>query len=80
MPCSGCLAIHGVNPNKKKKVKLINMNTLQVKKKGNELKQIEGMFPKNLSSDLSTHKFEAIIQLQDVINSSELDYRSRKNS
>ena len=45
--------------------------------KTNDLKQIEGTFSKNLWNDLNAHKLKGIIQLQDIIKSNELDYRSR---
>ena len=47
-----------------------------IEKQVDKLKQNEGIFPKNLLNDLITYKLKEIIQLQDIIKSNELDFKS----
>ena len=49
--------------------------------KNDQLKQIEGIFLKNLMNDLICHKLKEIVNLQNVIKTDKLHYKSklRKN-
>ena len=44
----------------------------------NKLKQIEGIFPKNLMNNLIRAKLKEIVELQDIINKDDLDYKSKR--
>ena len=46
--------------------------------KNDELKQTEGIFPKNLMIDLIRAKLKEIVNLQDIIKTDELYYKSKR--
>ena len=54
------------------------LKSLNLSNKTDELKQIKGIFPKNLFNDLTTYKSQEIIRLQDVIKSNEVNYKSKR--
>ena len=49
-----------------------SLNYLNVPNKTSELKQIEGIFKKNLLDDLITFRLKEIIRFQDIFKSNEL--------
>ena len=57
---------------------VVSLKSLNLSNKTNELKQIEGIFPKNLLNDLVINKLKKIVQLQDINESNELDYSSKR--
>ena len=64
---------------KKKTQKEVDaLKSLNVSNKIDELKQIQGIFPKNLLNDLTTYKLKEIIQLQNIIKSNNLNYKSKR--
>ena len=46
--------------------------------KNDQLKQIEGIFLKNLMNDLICHKLKEIVNLQNVIKTDKLHYKSKR--
>ena len=46
--------------------------------KDDQLKQIEGIFLKNLMNDLICHKLKEIVNLQNVIETDKLHYKSKR--
>ena len=46
--------------------------------KDDQLKQIEGIFLKNLMNDLICHKLKEIVNLQNVIKTDKLHYKSKR--
>ena len=48
------------------------LKSLDLSKKKHELKQTEGIFPKNMLNDLIINKLKEIIKLQDIIKTDEL--------
>ena len=63
---------------KQTKKQVYALKSLNLSNKTDELKQIKGIFPKNLLNDLTTYKSQEIIRLQDVIKSNELNYKSKR--
>ena len=53
------------------------LKSLKPSNKKDELKQIEGIFPQNLMNDLIRDKFKEIVNLQDIIKTDELHYKSK---
>ena len=43
----------------------------------NKLNQIEGIFPQNLMNDLIRAKLKEIVELQDIINKDDTNYKSK---
>ena len=54
------------------------LKSLKLSNKKDELKQIEGMCPKNLMNDLIRDKLKEIVNLQYVIKTDELHYKSKR--
>ena len=46
--------------------------------KKDELKQIEGIFPQSMMNDLIRAKLKEIVNLQDIIKTNELHYKSKR--
>ena len=44
----------------------------------NKLKQIEGIFPQNLMNDLIPSKLKEIVELQNIIKTYDLNYKSKR--
>ena len=53
------------------------LKSLDLFNKKDELKQIEDVFPQNLMNDLVCTKLKEIINLQDIIKTDELHYKSK---
>ena len=53
------------------------LNSLNLSNKTDELKQVEGIFPKNLLNDLNIYKSRDVIKLKNIIKLIELDYESK---
>ena len=53
------------------------IKSLKLSKKKGELKQIEGIFPRNLINDLIHDKSKEIVNLQDIIEKDNLNYKSK---
>ena len=54
------------------------LKSLALSNKKDELKQIEGIFPQNLMSDLTCVKLKEIVKLQDIIKKDGLNYKSKR--
>ena len=53
------------------------IKSLDVFNKKDELKQIDGIFPKNLMNDLICDKWKEIVDLQDIIKTDNLRYNQK---
>ena len=53
------------------------IKSLKPSNKKDELKQIEGIFPQNLMNDLIRDKLKGIVNLQDIIKTDNLGYKSK---
>ena len=54
------------------------LKSLNTCNKRDDLKQIEGIFPQNLMNDLIRDKLKEVINLQDIIKTNELHYKSKR--
>ena len=52
---------------KQTQIQVDHFKFLNLSNKTNELKQIEGIFPKNLMNDFIIHKLKDVIKLHDII-------------
>ena len=62
--------------NKQKQFRALRSTDLSNKK--DEVKQIEGIFPKNMLNDLIVNKSKEIVTLQDITNTHDLHYKSKR--